>query len=165
MQKSISPEQEHFILKADGYLDLGMKDSARDELNKTEKSARHSVLYNEVKLRLLTDEEQWQDAAVIARTLCSAVPEDAGSWIRLAYTLRRASGIDEARGILEEARIQFPDEPIIPFNLACYACRQNKLDEARALLQKAISLYPDCLEMALADPDLEPLWDELEETC
>jgi len=59
----------------------------------------------------------------------------------------------------------FPGEPTIPYNLSCYACQLQRLAEARTWLRRAFQLGDkDKLKaMALADPDLQPLWEEIRE--
>ena len=60
---------------------------------------------------------------------------------------------------------KFPDDPIIRYNLACYACQLGDLKEAWTWLQAAIDLASktDIRKMALDDPDLEPLWNKIGE--
>jgi len=61
---------------------------------------------------------------------------------------------------------KFPDQYIIRYNLACYACQLGNLKEARDWLKKAIDMA-DTKEvklMALNDPDLEPLRQESGQT-
>ena len=52
----------------------------------------------------------------------------------------------------------FPDDSLIHYNLACYACRQGRLNEAKERLAKAIALDPQWRESALEDDDLEGIW-------
>ncbi len=57
----------------------------------------------------------------------------------------------------------FPKEPTLRYNLACYACQLNRLDEARQWLGRAreIGDADEINRMALADEDLKPLWPEI----
>jgi hypothetical protein len=48
------------------------------------------------------------------------------------------------------------------FKLACYACQVGNLEEAKRRVAAAISLDQQYRLMALDDPDLEPLWEDLE---
>jgi Flp pilus assembly protein TadD len=93
------------------------------------------------------------------------VPGSANSWLHRAYALRRATdgGLAKARAALEPAAARFPGEPVISYNLSCYACQMQDLDEARAWLQRALKAgqKKEIKRMALADPDLEPLWQEI----
>ena len=72
-------------------------------------------------------------------------------------------GLAAAQEVLRPAFERFPAEAIIPYNLACYACQAGQLDEARRWLDHAFQRgKPDPIKrMALADPDLRPLWEEL----
>jgi hypothetical protein len=58
---------------------------------------------------------------------------------------------------------KFPAVSTIPYNLACYACQLGNLPEARQWLAKAIEISDakDIKAMALSDPDLQPMWDEI----
>lgn len=58
---------------------------------------------------------------------------------------------------------RFPDEATIPYNLACYACRLAELDLARTWFSRAAAIggKEPMKKLALADDDLEELWDEI----
>jgi len=60
---------------------------------------------------------------------------------------------------------KFPEEPIIAYNLACYACQMGNMDHCRHWLQRALKLLgkDQFKKMALNDTDLQPLWDEIKE--
>jgi len=72
-------------------------------------------------------------------------------------------GLQQAWEALLPAFDKFPKEPIIPFNLACYACQMRQLDAARDWLQRAMAISgkEKIKPMALKDSDLEPLWEEI----
>ncbi|HCL91647.1 MAG TPA: hypothetical protein DIC50_02555, partial [Verrucomicrobia subdivision 3 bacterium] len=59
----------------------------------------------------------------------------------------------------------FPQEAIIPFNLSCYACQLQQLDVARLWLRRAAGIggKEQIKRLALSDPDLQPLWPEIEQ--
>jgi hypothetical protein len=63
--------------------------------------------------------------------------------------------------VLIDALRLHDSEPLIHFNLACYAAQTGNLEAARERLGRAISLSHKIRLLALADPDLEPLWAEL----
>ena len=69
----------------------------------------------------------------------------------------------QAWDALRPAFDRFPKEPTIPYNLSCYACQMRQLDEARVWLRRALKIggKEKVKQMALADPDLQPLWDEI----
>ena len=81
---------------------------------------------------------------------------------RKAYALRRMTGgsVKAALDALLPAADRFPSQPMIAFNLACYACQLGRLEEAREWLRKAMDVgdEKEIKTRALDDPDLEPLW-------
>ncbi len=92
-------------------------------------------------------------------------PRRASGWLHQAYALRRApeGGIEKAWEVLRPAADKFPKEPIIVYNLACYACQLRRLNEAREWFQNALKVgdKQELKQMALHDEDLKPLWDEI----
>jgi len=55
---------------------------------------------------------------------------------------------------------QFPNEPTIPYNLACYTCQLGRRAEAEGWLARAFALgnSKEIKLQAMDDPDLAPLW-------
>lgn len=102
--------------------------------------------------------KEWGMAAKLAGHLIEVEPENAGWWINLAYATRRAEGIDKAEALLLRARKLHPDNAIIAFNLACYACVSGRLEEAKVHLEHAIELDNTIRGLALHDEDLKSLW-------
>ena len=60
--------------------------------------------------------------------------------------------------ILLKAVELHPEEPMIPYNLACYAAQTGDLGAALAWFNCAEVLNPRIGNMALEDPDLAPMW-------
>jgi hypothetical protein len=114
---------------------------------------------------ICADEENWQEGLAIARAQVEHAPQRSSGWLHQAYALRRVPGgsLRSAWDALLPAFSQFPKEPLIPFNLACYACQMEQLDAARVWLRRALLLgEKEALKaLALKDPDLTPLWDEI----
>jgi hypothetical protein len=119
----------------------------------------------EVRWLVCAEEGHWEGGLQTARDLLHRDPDRASGWLHQAYALRRArgGGLQQAWDALLPAADKFPDEPTIPYNLACYACQMQRLDEARVWLKRAAKIggKDRIRAMALADPDLEPLRDEL----
>ena len=147
--------------KCDGFLDLHMPGRARSEWEQLSPGARRHPIGQALELRLLMVEKNWTAARALAEQFHAGQPDDPSSWIQLAYATRRAEGLNAAEDILREARPRFPKEPVVVYNLACYACQAGRLDEARSLLAEAARLDPQSLAMAAEDDDLQALWPEL----
>jgi tetratricopeptide (TPR) repeat protein len=162
----LSPPDSHFFSAAVGWLELGDSGEAGAELDRVSPEHQRDVEVLEVRWMLLARENDWARALEVARVQLELHPDHAAGWLHRAYALRRApgGGLDAAWSALLPARERFPVEPIIPYNLACYACQRGKLDEAREWFQCAVKVggRDPMKQMALRDPDLEPLWRELE---
>ena len=121
----------------------------------------------EVRWGICVQERQWDAALEIALIELTLLPEDASGWLHRAYALRRKAGggLTQAWEALLPAARKFPSEPIIAYNLSCYACQMQQLDTARHWLQRAVMVSKKDFikKMALADEDLQPLWPEIED--
>jgi len=95
----------------------------------------------------------------------ATAPDGCAGWLHQAYALRRVSGggLSRAWEALLPAAEKFPGQPVVAYNLACYACLMQQLDLARHWLRQAIKTGgKDAIrKMALADDDLKPLWEEI----
>jgi len=161
----LEPPDSHYLSAAVGWLELGRREEAKAELKQisAEKQQHPEVL--SVSWKILADEQQWSAALAVARQLVSAAPRRADGWVFQAYSLRRApeGGLSKAWETLRGVADQFPEEMIFPFNLACYACQLDRVEEARAWLRRAMKVggRDTVKKMALADSDLEALWEEI----
>ena len=76
-------------------------------------------------------------------------------------------GLQKAWDALRPAVELFPDEALVPYNLACYACQLGNLDGGRHWLSRAFEtatkrkLRANFKAMALADADLAALHAEI----
>ncbi len=161
----LEPPDTHYLNAAIGWLGLGRRDDARAELERISPALQDHPEVLETWWLLHAEERRWETALEVARKLLRVAPELASGWLHQAYALRRApgGGLEQASEALKPAAEKFPREPIIPFNLACYACQLQQLDEARRWLRRALRLggRDEIKRMALQDADLEPLWEEI----
>ena len=160
-----SPDVHH-LRAAVGWLELGDATETLVELEKISAPRRLHPSALETRWLALAQLQRWEPATVTARELVAVAPERCVGWLHQSYALRRAPGgglraaFDALRPIVEK----FPDEPTIPYNLACYACQmQHEPAETMAWLKQAMTIgeREEILRMALNDPDLEPLHAEI----
>ncbi len=163
--KPLAPPDSHHLNAAIGWLGLGCAADAREELEKISPACQTHADVLEVGWTLCAHEKRWADALEIAGQELKFLPGDAGGWLHRAYALRRVEddGLPKAWAALLPAAKRFPREPVIAYNLACYACQMRQLALARTWLRCAISVGKKeaIKKMALADDDLQPLWDEI----
>ena len=179
---SLEPPDSHVLSAALGWLGLGNLEEAEIEIKRlTRPATRHPDVLEFVWV-LLSRREDWIAAAATAKSLKKIAPDRPQGWIHYSYALRRAEGggLEASWKALLPAYEKFPEEPVIPYNLACYACQMNRLEDAREWLGKALkieetqairteNLRPELFKnqansiknMALRDEDLKPLWKEI----
>jgi Flp pilus assembly protein TadD len=163
--KPLEPPDSHRLNAAHGWLGLGSRAEAAAELDSISPEHQRHPDVLDARWTLHASECRWDEALDVARKLLRGAPDRAESWLHHAYALRRVAdgGLAKAWEALKPAAEKFPEEPIIPFNLACYACQLGQLDEAREWLRRASKVGgKDKIKlMALVDEDLEPLWPEI----
>jgi predicted Zn-dependent protease len=156
----------HRLNAALGWLGLGSAGDARAELDAIAPAQQAHPAVLEARWLLCAQEKSWHDALAVAECELRSAPDDSAGWLHRAYALRRVAGGSLARAwdALRPAAEKFPTEPVIAYNLSCYACQLHALDVARDWLQRAIAAGgKDAIKkMARADDDLKPLWTEIE---
>lgn len=159
------PAAHHFNA-ACGWLELGNPSEAWAELALLSPEYRAHPAVLELRWSLCAAEQKWEEAFRAAQQLVVVQPEEPTGWLHAAYAARRmpGGGIAQAQTLLLPAADQFLQEPVIAFNLACYACQLQQLEEARRWLARACKIggAKKIRAMALADEDLKSLWPEIE---
>jgi hypothetical protein len=103
--------QCHLVAAAD-WLGLGDWQSANNELEQITPDVRSHPSVLSVRYEVYSRAKKWVGTSEVARTLVEALPERPEFWIALVYSTRRkpGGGIPQARELLTEARMRFPDE-------------------------------------------------------
>jgi tetratricopeptide (TPR) repeat protein len=162
---SLEPPDTFYLRAASGWLDLGDYREARAEIARISQAHQNHPDVIEIRWHIHASMHQWDAALELGEILVAIRSEDVQGWIHRAYAMRRAStgGLRKAWAALQPAVTLFPEVAVIPYNIACYAAQLDRLDESWQWLEKAIAIdgVAAIKEMALADPDLEPLWKEI----
>jgi tetratricopeptide (TPR) repeat protein len=163
--QQIEPPDLHYLTAAVGWMELGVVEEAEAELEKISAGLQSHPDVLEVRWVIMAHSRRWDTALAVARALLKGAPNRSSGWLHQAYSLRRASknGLQQAWDALLPAYDKFPREPNIAYNLSCYACQMKQLEEARAWLKRALKVgnKQKIKQMALDDPDLQPLWGEI----
>lgn len=164
--QSLEAPDIHLLNAAQGWLGLDCPAEARAELNAIAPEFQNHPAVLETRWEMHTRLAEWEAALQVAQTEIKLNPDTSAGWLHHAYALRRASrgGLIMAWGALLPAAQKFPKEPVIAYNLACYACQLKQLDKAREWLHRAVKVggKDEIRKMALADDDLQPLWPEIQ---
>lgn len=165
--KPLAPPDSHHLDAAIGWLGLGCAGDARTELAKISAANQQHADVLEVRWTICAHEKQWRNALEIAAQELKFAPNESSGWLHRAYALRRVNGggLAQAWDALLPAAEKFPAEPVIAYNLSCYACQLQQFDVARYWLNRAAAAgKKDAIKkMALDDDDLQPLWEEIKD--
>jgi predicted Zn-dependent protease len=164
MAESLQPPDGLHLQVAQGWLELGNLIEAQAELDKIALSQRDHPDVLSFRWEICAAANKWDAALSVAATLIRVEPESAAGWIHRSYALHELKRTVEARDNLLRVVEKFSSSATIRYNLACYECQLARLDQARNWLGKAFAIG-DASQMKLAaldDPDLEPLWREIE---
>ena len=164
--QDFEPADLHRLNAALGWLGLNNLTDAFAELDAIAPAQQSHPAVLEVRWLLCAHQKSWPDALAVADRQLAVAPQDAAGWLHRAYALRRVAGggLTQAWDALLPAAEKFPAEPVIPYNLSCYACQLQDLETSRLWLQRALKVGGrDAIKkIALADEDLKPLWPEIE---
>lgn len=144
---------------AGGFLQLGMRVEAAEELSlvAADDRARPEVLA--VWCDLYSDNKDWQAMIESGRALARAKPGDSHGWISWAFALRELQRVAEARDVLLEAEPRHAACGVLHYNLACYACLLGDREEAERRFRTALAIDRSWKNAGLSDPDLAGLRD------
>ena len=156
----MTPYDRH-LQAAVGFLELGMPLDASDEIEAIEPEMKTLSEVLAVRVEIFRALSKWELMEIVARQLAYQQPDEPQSFISLAFATRRAIGVQEALAVLAQVANRFPTCAMILYNLACYAAVLGHLQVARNRLAEATKLEPAYRKMALNEPDLSALHDEL----
>jgi predicted Zn-dependent protease len=162
MKKLELPDTQR-LQAAYGFIGEGKLAAARAELDALTPEARNHPGVLTAQLSLAERARDWDVCVVLAGDLIEALPDNPIYWVQRSQYLRDLGRIQEAWDRLLPAAEKFPVFWMIPYNLACYACRLGNVDEARNRLNAALQLVDaDAIKTkAMAEPDLESSWPEI----
>ena len=152
---------EKILTAVGGFLELGMPIDAANELERLPPEVKNSTKVLKVCAPIYHAATAWAQLETVARELVKREPDEPGWRVSLAFAVRRSTDLVSAQKILLEAECQHPEDATIHFNLGCYACQLGDLEEAKHRIIHAIKIDPRFRAIALADRDLEPLWDNI----
>jgi tetratricopeptide (TPR) repeat protein len=104
----------------------------------------------EIRWQIYAKEKKWEACREIARAITQIEPGRPSGWIHYAYSTRRATngGLEAAKTVLLSANENFPQVPVIPYNLACYYCQLDDLKGAWDWLERAFDIGNPNLSLA-----------------
>jgi len=149
---------QHHLRASIGYVELGMLEEAKAELEAMGSSCRHLPEVLRIWVTIYQQLGKWESMEVVTRQLVESNPAEPAHFVDLAYATRRARSLTEAHAVLTLAATRHPNDATIHFNLACCEAQLGNLAKAESRLKRATALNRKFYRLALDDPDLEPFW-------
>ena len=160
---ALKPPDNFHLDAAKGWLALGNPDEANRELEKI--TASSNLIHPEVLLvrfDIFARNSRWDECLEIANALTRLVPDEPLAWICFARALHEVKRTRDAWDTLVAIENNFTNEPLIAYNLACYACHLGEWKIARSMLNKAFAM-PNAKTLklrALEEAALKPIWEK-----
>jgi tetratricopeptide (TPR) repeat protein len=156
---SLTPPDSFYLESAKGWYLLGNLKEANAELDRLPAPVRLHPDVLEVRFAIYSRSRKWDACMDIAGALLGMAPERPTAWINSATVLHALNETRAAWDTLYNVMERFPKMPLIPYNLACYACVLGRIDESLKMLERAVGIGgKEMQEMAQEDPDLKPIW-------
>ena len=152
---------EQRVEAAGGYIMLGMWKDAKAELDDLPVVWRTRGEVLRMRIDIYMGEQQWKSARVLSESLARREPDNPKWWILWACSLRHEKSAADAQAVLMEASKLHPEEPLIPYNIACYLCLEGNVRAATVYLHQAFTMEPRLSKTAYRDPDLAELWKQM----
>ena len=157
--RQLKPPDSHHLSAAEGWLELGNHLEADAELDCITPKLRIHPDVLRLRWEIYAKAKKWEACVDLAETLVSIVPERLEGWIQRSFALHEIRRTQEAFDKLLPIVKRFPEEWLVPYNLACYCAQLDRLEECKTWFKKAMVIDDKAVQKkAIDDPDLKPLW-------
>ena len=157
--KALVPPDLFYVQAARSWLESGKPVAAQKELDRIAPERQDHPDVLEVRWAIAARSRRWETCLEIAEALVQATPERPTGWIKRSFILHQLNRAQEALERLFPAVKRFPEIPIIPYNLACYASELQLWWEAERWLRASFQVGgADFRQMALQDKHLQHFW-------
>ena len=153
--------QDLNLLAAEGYFELEMYEDALEELKTADLLPENRMEVVSLRLTIFLAQKRWKEALPLAEALCDLDPEEPQFFIQYAYALRETGRIEDARHVLLDGPDELEQSALFYYNLACYEALLGEGQVALSTIQRAFHLDPDLKKIALEDPDLESIRNQI----
>jgi predicted Zn-dependent protease len=140
-----------------GYMNLDMTEDALQELETLPEPESQRPEVQALRTAILMRRREWDKALRLASSLCRSYPDHPSPFLDAAFCLHELKRTAEAKEVLLSGPRALRATGIFHYNMACYEAQLGNLSAARDYLGQAVRMDDRYREMALHDPDLEPL--------
>ena len=155
-------EAERRIIAAQGYVELGLYEEAREELSPLATALHDRVDVIEIALLCFMGRQRWAEALELALKLCEQEPVEPGGYIHAAFCLHELGKTAEAVDMLSRGPVALRTKPVYYYNMGCYHASLGHFEQSLAYLERAFEMDGDLRLHAKKDRDLDALRARLE---
>ncbi len=162
---SNNPQAEHGVRAAQGWFELGLSAEAEVEIARLPRQVQRQPDVLKLRFHAARACKRHDDALSVAQSLMEVAEDELWGWLYRSQALHWLGRTSEAYDLLFPIQSRWPRAFEIPYDLACYCAQSDQMQVAAEWFSKAIKLtkHPAAVKsMALADPDLKPLWADIE---
>jgi len=160
--KPLETPHSHYLLAAEGWLELGNPAEAQAELDQIPPGLQTHPDVLGVRWHLHAHARQWSRCVTVANAVILVDEARSEAWIHRSFALHELKQTLEAYEQLLPAAGKFPEVWLIPYNLACYCAQLGQPAQSLKWLQRALAIDEPSVRLAAEeDPDLEPLRESL----
>jgi len=145
-----------------GYVTLKMFDEANEVLESLPEDFKTDPTVLLARMDLVMAMKLWEEGIVLGKSLCEIYPDELEFWFRTAFCQHELRRTQQAKDTLLSAPPAIRETATFCYNLACYETQLGHIDEGKRLLKLCFGRNKAFREESIADPDLKPLWDSVE---
>jgi tetratricopeptide (TPR) repeat protein len=150
-------DSDRRITAAQGYVELGLHDEARAQLDSLPAELHHRPDVVELTLLCQMHAQRWPEALALAQILCALEPTQPGGFIHAGFCLHEMGRTADALETLQNGPASLRGKAVYHYNRGCYLARLERDEEALESLKQAFEMDPELRRDARRDPDLDPL--------
>ena len=160
-----SHEDRMALQRAQGWLELRLPLEANEELDEIRPAMRAHPEVLKLRYLVYDASKKWDMALEIASCLHRQLPDDPWGGTHAGTALFELGRTQEAKDLTLKLAVQFPKDWPVRYNLACYCAKLGEIKEAQEWFTAAMAIDAKTVRrVGIADPDLEPLWQEIRGT-
>ncbi|WP_152052896.1 TPR end-of-group domain-containing protein [Tautonia marina] len=147
------------LREAEGFLELGMPSHALEILQSRPDWATMQFEASYLTGEALRELGRYRDALDPLETAARLRPGNLMVAVALGWCYKRTHRLAQAIDALTLARRSNPDEPLLPYNLACYWSLAGNLERCLQELEAALKLQPALRSLIADESDFDSVRD------
>jgi tetratricopeptide (TPR) repeat protein len=151
---------ERWAREAEGYFELALYPEALARAEALDREGLLPETSRPLRAECLRNLDRFEEAIPVYERILGDHPADTAAFVGLGWCRKRTGRLDLAIEAMERLVAACPEEPIGPYNLACYLSLAGHAARALHSLGRAVSLSPAYRRLAREEPDFDAVRSE-----